>query len=127
MHCFILLLIGVMVEVDAGLAPAVGEAADLAPEAHALHAAGARRGAGAASQHLAARALLLIAAGDPGGINQGYIYMQMYTRTKQIYEIWKTKKCQTEDGRNTEQVTVHKSTLLVTRQSNASFLKENLM
>lgn len=65
MHCFILLLLGVMVEVDAGLAPAVGEAADLAPEAHALHAAGARRGAGAASQHLAARALLLIAAGDP--------------------------------------------------------------
>lgn len=85
MHCFILLLLGVMVEVDAGLAPAVGEAADLAPEAHALHAAGARRGAGAASQHLAARALLLIAAGDPGGINQGYIYICKCTQEQSKY------------------------------------------
>ena len=66
--CRIILLLGVAVEVDAGLAPAAGEAAHLTPEAHALHAAGARRRAGAALQHLAAPSLLLVIAGHPGGV-----------------------------------------------------------
>ena len=57
----------VAVEVDAGLAVAVLEAAGLTPEADALHAAGAGRGAGAATQDLAASSLLLVVAGDPGG------------------------------------------------------------
>ena len=62
----IILLLGVAVEVDAGLAPAAGEAAHLAPEADALHAAGARRRAGAALEHLAATSLLVIITGHPG-------------------------------------------------------------
>ena len=62
-----LLFLRVAVEVDAGLAVAVLEAAGLTPEADALHAAGAGRGAGAATQDLAASSLLLVVAGDPGG------------------------------------------------------------
>jgi hypothetical protein len=61
------LFLGVAVEVDAGLAVAVLEAAGLAPEAHALHAAGAGRCAGAASQDLTACTLLFVVTGDPGG------------------------------------------------------------
>jgi hypothetical protein len=61
------LFLGVAVEVDAGLAVAVLEAAGLAPEADALHAAGAGRCAGAASQDLTACTLLFVVAGDPGG------------------------------------------------------------
>lgn len=68
----IILLLGVAVEVDAGLASAVGEAAHLAPEAHALHAARARRGPGAALEHLAAPSLLVVVAGDAGGIRNAY-------------------------------------------------------
>ena len=69
----IILLLGVAVEVDAGLASAVGEAAHLAPEAHALLAARARRRAGAALEHLAAPSLLVVIAGDAGGITNAYI------------------------------------------------------
>lgn len=60
-----LLFLGVAVEVNAGLAVAVLEAAGLAAEAHALHAARAGRRAGAAPQDLAACTLLLVVTGDP--------------------------------------------------------------
>jgi hypothetical protein len=63
----LLLFLGVAVEVNAGLAVAVLEAAGLAAEAHALHAARAGRRAGAAPQDLAACTLLLVVTGDPGG------------------------------------------------------------
>lgn len=63
-----LLLRRVAVEVDAGLAAAVLEAAGLAPEADALHAAGAGRRAGAAPQHLSACSLLVVVTAGSGGI-----------------------------------------------------------
>lgn len=63
--CQIILLLGVVVEVDAGLARAVCEAAHRAPEADALHATGAGSRAGAPLQNLAAPPLLVIIAAHP--------------------------------------------------------------
>lgn len=67
-----IILLQVAVEVEAGLASAVGEAADLASEADTLHATIAGCVARAALQLHAGRSLLVVITGDPGSKMSGH-------------------------------------------------------